>query len=161
MKRIRLSIVLLALAGLALSACTYVEVANTANETALVKVNMPDGSAPVRFIDAGSSTSFMTAQGGRYTLAVLPNQQYVEMLNGLKAMIAFQLFSTTPPTEAGLMDLMDQIISLDEQIRKELETKASCGNRVADFSIAQAGVALNGDTWSATCGEGKAEETTE
>ena len=103
---------------------------------------------------AGYASSF-SGHGGNYTISVVPDEQYLQLLRQLREQITQRLFEERGTLSAeDVARLVQNLQDIENQIQKEAERGASCSGAAPDFSTVSAVIswsAAEGD-WAINCG---------
>lgn len=139
-----------------LAGCSFVAVQNVSEATAVVRVIVPDnGYGYTRKVRSGDMVEVFTGHGGRYTVTVLPDEDYRNLLTGLRAEISRRLFRERDALSADdVRNLVQRLRDVDEALADLARPGASCGGTVSDFESVVATVsydAANG-RFSVSCG---------
>lgn len=101
-----------------LSSCTFVRVTNLSDVTARVLVRVPDsGRGSTRNIHTEGAMEVFSANGGRYSVRLLPQERYKEFLESMRKEISRRLFEERQALSA---DDVARLIKNLNQIDKHL-----------------------------------------
>ena len=150
------------LCALALSSCSEVYVTNLTELNVRVSVNTPDSGSPsTRLVRPVEIESVFSSNGGRYSVTVLPDENYRELLEGLQRDISRKLFDEGATLSAADVSQLTQRMNEIDQALEALQGQAgaSCSGFVPDFESVTVYV-----TWNAAasqfileCGSGSSE----
>lgn len=129
-----------------LSGCSFVRVQNVSESEITVSVNVPDsGKSYTRNIEAGNIVDVFSANGGRYSVTMLPSERYRESLMNLQQLISARLFQDGATlTSAEVAQLVENMNSIDQLIAELENPMASCSGYVPDFETAVVTVIYDG-----------------
>jgi hypothetical protein len=150
------ALLFLPLVAILLSGCTFIRIQNVSDSPVRVAVIVPDsGGGYTRSIPSGGLVDVFSSHGGRYTVTIVPNEQYRETLLRLQEQISDRLFneraSLTGAEVAQLVENLNHITAL----LQELELPgASCSGNVPDFETAVVVIAYDSfnNSWELSCG---------
>ena len=148
------------MAALLLTSCVDFTVQNNANIKAYVIVQMPGTSGSrVNVVEANGSYGLMSLYGGNFTIKVLPDQEYLTMLENARVTVKQMLDQAhgnpdAPPGE--WKKYWDQWIAVAGRIQEIEMTGASCSGTVQDFGTVTATLTKSGDQgyagqWTVSC----------
>lgn len=156
---------LVLLAGFALAGCTYVRVENNSAVEAVVLLRLPDRTSPVTLrLPPFQAATKLTNSGGTYSVTVLPQQAYIDLLQRKQDELVQSLFDFEDELSPAEAQAIKQRIHELMTEMAELYTNApSCSNKVEEFSTANAQVfrdpLASPDKWETPlCYPGIAEE---
>ncbi|TAK12014.1 MAG: hypothetical protein EPO32_10120 [Anaerolineae bacterium] len=109
--------------GLAALACSELVVTNPSPQSATIRVSLPDGSVNAITLPSTQSASWVSFEGGPYTIEVLPYEEYVSVLRNLSDSIV-QAIVDDRVTSSG--DVL-QAVRLMGEIRGRIEQLVSGG----------------------------------
>ncbi len=152
--RVRL-ISILILLSLIMSGCSFVRIQNVSNIDARVLVRVPDNSRGyTRFIRSGNIVDVFSGHGGRYTITLLPNEQYLELLNGVKQHISQRLFNERATlTGNEVARLVERLNEIGELITQQSSINVSCTGSLPDFDTVVVTIAFDSinNSWEFIC----------
>jgi len=149
------TLLLITTVALIITACVNVEVINLAETSARVRITLPDTpSGYTRFIRAGESTSTFSEYGGTVTVTVLPDEEYRELVMGLRNEISRRLFEDRETlTATQVSQLTERLNEVDKMMDDFGREGASCSVKASDYAHVTA--LLTWDTsaanWSLSC----------
>ena len=121
-----------------LSGCSFVRIQNVSASSVTVLVTVPDaGNGYTRSIDSGGIVDVFSSHGGRYTVTVVPSEQYRSILERLRDDISDRLFeegATLTAEEVG--QLVENLNHIDRLLEDLAEPGASCSGRLPDYETA-------------------------
>lgn len=150
-----LRLILVLLASSLLAGCTFVRVVNNTTSTNTVLISVPDNAwGYTRRVRSGGSTEVFSSHGGRYVVSLLPDKEYIQLLESIRAIITKRLFQEGASlTPAEVAQLVNRLEDIEQQIEQELAVQATCSGSVPDFETVV--VTLSGDsasgTWQLSC----------
>lgn len=123
------------IAVIILSGCSFVQIMNVSDAPITVSVNVPDsGKSSTRNIGPGMVVEVFSANGGRYSVTVIPGERYRESLNNLQQTISRRLFEERATlTAAEVTRLVQNLNEIDQLISDLAEPGASCAGYLPDF----------------------------
>ena len=134
----------LLLSVLLLSACVDFNISNVSEINARVLIQTPDGGNHSKVVESGGYASSFSGHGGNYTISVVPDEQYLQLLRQLREQITQRLFEERGTLSAeNVARLVQNLQDIETQIEKEAERGASCSGAAPDFSTVSAII-----TWS-------------
>jgi hypothetical protein len=151
----RLNLILLIFMGLFIVGCSFVEVVNTSELSARVNVAVPDsGGGTTEYIKPGGTMDVFSTTGGRYTVQVLPDEKYRQLLLDLQNEITKKLFDERDTlTGNDVTRLVNQLNDIDDQLERLAEEGTSCQGTVPDYETVV--VIMSWDqansNWSLSC----------
>ncbi len=145
----------LALAALLLSGCTFIRIQNVSDVSVRVAVLVPDsGAASTRSVSSGGLVDVFSSHGGRYTVTVVPSEQYRETLLTLQQQISDRLFVERATLTAAEVGQLVQNLNHITDLLAELELPgASCSGNVPDFETAVVVISFDSpnNAWQLSC----------
>lgn len=148
------------LAALLLSACTDFTVKNTTAHKAYVIVQLPGTSGNrVNLVNGNSTYAMMSLYGGDFVIKVLPDQEYLQILENAKAGVKQMMDAAhgNPDAPAGeWKTYWDQYLQLAARIQEIQMTGARCSGNVEFFGTVTATLSKKGqggyaDDWNLAC----------
>jgi hypothetical protein len=121
-----------------LTSCTFVRIQNVTEAPITVLIVVPDsGGGYTKRIPAGGISETFSAHGGRYTVTMVPGEQYEAILKNLRDVITKRLFeerqTLTSEEVSNLVKNLNQIEKLIEDLSKP---GAKCSGYVPDYETA-------------------------
>ena len=117
------------------SGCSFVRIQNVSDATITVSVKVPDsGKSYTRNISPGSIVDVFSANGGRYSVSLIPSERYKETLNSLQEMISARLFKERATlTAEQVTTLTHNLNGIDQLIDDLAKPMPSCSGYLPDF----------------------------
>jgi hypothetical protein len=155
MAKAKLGYLVLLIICIFLIGCSFVEVVNTSELSARVSVTVPDaGGSTTEYIKPGGTMDVFSSTGGRYTVQVLPDEKYRQLLLDLQNEISNKLF-TEGKTLTGndVTRLVNQLNDIDDQLEKLAEEGASCQGTVPEYETVVVVLSwdLDSNNWVLSC----------
>jgi hypothetical protein len=120
--------------SLVFAGCTTVDVINLSESNVRVQISLPDGTSTVRLVRPAGSTSTFSTHGGVVTISALPDEEYRNLLESIRAEISNRLMSEgavlSPDDVSVLVQRLDDI---DEAIAR-IKPHGSCTVSAPDFA---------------------------
>lgn len=140
---------------LLLTACVDFNISNLSELNARVLIQTPDGGNYTKSVESSGYASSFSGHGGNYTISVVPDEQYLQLLRDLRQQITQRLFEEKGVLSAeDVARLVQNLQDIEKQIEKEAERGASCSGAAPDFSTVSATITWSeaeGD-WAISCG---------
>ena len=141
-----------------LSGCSFIRIQNLADAPITVSVNVPDsGTSSTRYIQSGSIVDVFSANGGRYSITMLPGERYKATLENLRNIISKRLFEERETLSAEeVARLVENLHQIDQLIDDLAKPMPSCSGYLPDFETVVAVVSFdsfNGE-YVLSCGSG-------
>lgn len=146
---------------LLLSACVDFNISNISEINARVLIQTPDGGNYTKVVESAGYASSFSGHGGNYTISVVPDEQYLQLLRQLREQITQRLFEERGTLSAeDVARLVQNLQDVEKQIEKEAERGASCSGAAPDFSTVSAIISWSAaeSDWAISCGVGTSEE---
>ena len=125
--------------SLFLGGCSFVHVQNISEMPVYVLVKVPDSSkAYTRVVQPVGISEVFSGHGGRYTVTLLPNEDFVNLLQDLRGQISERLFTegATLTSEEVAM-LVNRLNDIDAALQSHLNSPSvSCSGNVPDYESA-------------------------
>lgn len=127
-------ITLLTLCSILLTGCSTLTVQNISEAGARVSVRVPDSSKNfVNFIPAGNIHQYYSEYGGSYSVTILPDERYRELLNNLNDEISRRLFEERSTlTASDVSALVQRLNEVNTALTDLDEFSASCSGTMAE-----------------------------
>lgn len=118
-----------------LSGCSFVRIQNISELSITVSVSVPDsGSTYTRNIGAGNIVDVFSANGGRYSVSMIPSESYRSMLETIQQEISIRLFEERDTLSADqVAQLVQNLNYVDQSIQQLAEPMPSCSGYLPDF----------------------------
>ncbi len=127
-----------------LTACVDFNISNLSEVNARVLIQTPDGGNYTKSVKSYGNASSFSGHGGNYTISVVPDEQYLQLLRDLRQRISQRLFEEgSVLTAEEVAQLVKNLENVEEQLQQEAERGASCSGAAPDFSTVSATI-----TWS-------------
>lgn len=139
--------------------CTTINVVNTTNGPVFVKVKTPDSSGyQVQKLGPQGSVSLVSWVGGTFSAVVVPDQAYTKTLKEIRDELETQMILNATTTDPDAMfALLDQLKSLQTEIKRIEESGSACVGHVGDYGTG--GIAVSYDfqqnKYTAVCASGE------
>ena len=141
-----------------LSGCSFVNIQNMSDAEITVSVKVPDsGSSSTRNIQAGDIVDVFSANGGRYSISLLPGQRYQELLENLRQLISQRLFEDGATLSADeVARLIEKLNQVDQLIEDLADPMPFCSGYLPDFETVVVVVAYDESSgnYVLSCGTG-------
>ena len=130
-----LTLIIISIAVIILSGCSFVRIQNVSDAPITVSVNVPDsGKSYTRNIRAGDIVDVFSANGGRYTVTMIPGERYRESLGNLQQLISTRLFEERATlTAEEVTRLVQNLNEIDKLIEDLATPMPSCSGYLPDF----------------------------
>jgi hypothetical protein len=149
-------LILMALGAFFLSGCSFVNIQNVSDINATVQVRVPDNAtAYTRQISSFQIAEIFSSQGGPYTVTMLPDEQYRQLLSRLQADISQKLFSEGANlTSQQVAQLVENLNSLDRILEDLAAPMPSCSGHLPDFETVVVTISYDteANNWFLGCG---------
>ncbi len=150
-----LTAILMTVFALVAAACVDVNVTNTADLRARVRITLPDTPAGyTRLVPPGGTTSTFSEFGGTVTVTVLPDEDYRDLLLELRVAIGRKLLEDSETLSGSdVVNLVERLVEVNGQLRDLAGDGASCSVDAPDFSTVTVVLSwdLTTSTWSLSC----------
>jgi len=122
--------------GLLTLACGTLSIANQSEYKALVSVILPGASSTdTHLYKPGEVFDYYPESDGSYTISVIPQEDYVEKMDSLRARILFELYGYSSVIRPEyVVELTEQLANIDQTL-SSLTTHSCGGNFVEDTEI--------------------------
>ena len=146
----------------ALSGCSEIYITNISELNVRVSVNTPDSGSPsTRLVRPASIASVFSSNGGRYTVTVLPDEEYRGLLEDLQSEISEKLFKEGAALSVADVTRLTQRMNEIDQALERLDDQfgASCVGYVPDYESVTAYVSwdFTASQFVLECGSGSSE----
>lgn len=151
----------LLLAFLLLTACVDFNISNLSEVNARILIQTPDGGNYTKSVKSYGNASGFSGHGGNYTISVVPDEQYLQLLRDLRQRISQRLFEEGNVLSAEeVARLVQNMEDIEAQLQKEAERGASCSGAAPDFSSVNAIISWSNaeSDWAISCGVVSEEE---
>ena len=142
-----------------LSGCSFVRIQNVSENTVTDLVNTPDsGKAYTRTIRGGQIVDVFSANGGRYTVTMIPTERYKDTLYTLQQQISNRLFEERATLTADqVATLVKNLNTIDQAIKDLAKPMPSCSGYLPDFDTVVVIIALDYSTgnYEVSCSSGE------
>ena len=137
--------------------CTYVQVYNLTERTVTVAIRVPDSANTyTKGIRPAQIDDVFSAHGGRYSVTVLPDEEYRALLQNIRDSILARMMNEGATLSAAEVQTLTQRLSDIDQALVDIENEAgaSCSGSVDDFETAIVTVAYDPvkNTYVINCG---------
>lgn len=138
-----------------LGGCTFVQVQNVTELNVRVAVRVPDSSSTYTLMvsPVGIGEVF-SSHGGPYSVTILPDEEYIQLLESIQNQITEKLFTEGATLSAEeVATLTRRINDIDAFLEEAKSVNASCRGRVPDFETAVVTVSIEPATnsWVLEC----------
>jgi hypothetical protein len=137
-----------------LTACVDFNILNQAEVRARVLIQTPDGGRYTKAVEPFGSANSFSEHGGSYTISILPDEQYQQLLRTLREEISKRLFEDRNSLSAeDVSRLVNNLNQIQAEIEKAADQGASCSGSAPDFSSVNAVIGWSDfeADWSITC----------
>ena len=153
-------LILLATMSLALllASCSFVRIQNVSDANATVLVRVPDSSQGyTRTVRPGAIIDVFSGHGGRYTITMLPDEQYRQLLEDLRTEVSRRLFEEGASLSADdVSRLVERLNDADNELARLAQPGATCSGYLPDFDTVVVTLAWDFTTnqWALACSSG-------
>ena len=131
---------------------------NVSESQITVSVKVPDsGKSYTRNIGAGNLVDVFSANGGRYSVTMIPSESYRETLTNLRQLISTRLFQEGATLSAEeVAQLVQNLNEIDQLITELEDPMASCSGYLPDFDTVVVVVVYDpvANNYAITCSSG-------
>ena len=129
-------LLLITLLGLLTLACNTLSVANKSEYKVLVSVVLPGASgADSHIYQPGEVYDYYPGSGGRYTISVSPQEEYVAEMDKLRANIVLALTTKYDVMQPGVFVELTEKLARIDKILSSLTTHSCSGNIMDDANV--------------------------
>ena len=128
-----------------LSGCSFVRIQNVSSNQITVLVQVPDaGSGYTRNIDSGGIVDVFSSHGGRYTVTLIPSEEYRALLTDLQQQVGNRLFEERGTlTAAEVAILVERLNSIDQALEELTKPGATCSGTLPEYDTVVVTVAFD------------------
>ena len=152
--KLRLLLYLL-LFGLIFSGCSFIRIQNISEVRVRVLIRVPDNSKGyMRSINPGNITDVFSGHGGRYTVTIVPNEGYVQLMEDVRADISRRLFEERATLSGNdVARLVERLNDIEARLEREMNISVSCSGTVPDFEtvVVSIGFDITSQSWHVAC----------
>lgn len=152
--KLRLVLSLL-LFGLIFSGCSFIRIQNVSDAKVRVLVSVPDHRGGyTRTISSGNIVDVFSGHGGRYTVTLLPDADFIRFAETLRTEISQRLFKERASLSADeVATLVQRLDEIDKLLEDQKNISASCGGNVPDFDTVVVTISydIGSNTWHLAC----------
>ena len=129
-----------------LTSCVNFVVNNYTESRVRVRIQTPDGGSYTKMINDGGAVESFSEHGGSYTITILPDERYKEMLHSLREEVSHRIFTQGANVFAqDVKRLSETLEAINEQL-EALSSPAACSGTAPDFSSVTAVITRDFDT---------------
>jgi hypothetical protein len=149
-------LIIFALGALLLSGCSFVNVQNVSDSNVTVQIQVPDsGVTYTRQIRSFEIAEVFSSQGGPYAVAMLPDEEYRQLLVSLQQEISQRLFNEGDVlTAPEIAQLVEKMSSIDQLLEELAQPMPSCSGNLPDYETVVVTITYDAasNDWNLTCG---------
>ena len=135
--------------------CVNFQLLNVSELNARVMVHTPDASQPTtKLVRSGYIGETFSTHGGRFTVTVLPDEEFRALLDEMRTSITERLYSEGATlTAEDVTLLVTRLQEIDQAMEAMADDADSCGGAAPDFSTVTATISWDSNVgkWHVTC----------